>query len=377
VSIRAGIIGCGKIADQHAQNILSIPGCEIVGVCDTEVMMAKQLCERFGAGGYFSSVEGFLLATRPDVVHITTPAESHLLLSKQCLEAGCHIYVEKPFVLNATEAEELIAHATRNNRKVTVGHNLQFGKAAIRMRDLVMSGFLGGPPVHIESYYCYNFCDEKYAAAVLGDKTHWVRNLPGKLLQNVISHGIARIAEFLDGKDLQVISVGYTSDLLRKIGETDIVDELRVIISHGCMSAYFTFSSQMRPALHQFRLYGPRNGLLVDDDQQVLIRLGGTQYRHVMEHVVPSFLTAKEYLCNCMRNVVGILRGDLGMDAGMKVLIESFYRAIRGEGPLPIPYREIVLTSKIMDMIFNQLELAKGQAGTGENAKSHGNNLQR
>ena len=47
--IRAGIIGCGKIADQHAAAILYTPGSEIVGVCDTEELMAKQLCERFKA----------------------------------------------------------------------------------------------------------------------------------------------------------------------------------------------------------------------------------------------------------------------------------------------------------------------------------------
>ena len=96
-----------------------------------------------------------------------------------------------------------------------------------------------------------------YAGALLGDKQHWVRRLPGKLLQNIISHGIARIAEFLEGDSPEVISYGSTSPLLRALGETDIIDELRVIIhdANGT-TAYFTFSSQMRPGLHGLRIYG-------------------------------------------------------------------------------------------------------------------------
>ena len=45
--LKVGIVGCGKIADAHASQIQRIAGCEIVGVCDTEPLMARQLYERF------------------------------------------------------------------------------------------------------------------------------------------------------------------------------------------------------------------------------------------------------------------------------------------------------------------------------------------
>ena len=70
-----------------------------------------------------------------------------------------------------------------------MGHNYQFSHAARRMRALVQSGYLGGAPVHMESYYGYDLGDPSYARALLGDKHHWVRRLPGKLLHNIISHG--------------------------------------------------------------------------------------------------------------------------------------------------------------------------------------------
>jgi len=43
------------------------------------------------------------------------------------------------------------------------------------------------------------------------------------------------------------------------------------------------------------------------------------------------------------------------MDSGMKFLIDSFYRSISDDTPLPISYKEIITTSKIMDAIFNQI----------------------
>jgi len=95
--LRVAIVGCGKIADAHASQIRRIAGCEIVGVCDTEPLMAQQLFERFQVQAHFSDVTELLRCTRPDVVHITTPPESHFDLARFCLERGCHVYVEKPF----------------------------------------------------------------------------------------------------------------------------------------------------------------------------------------------------------------------------------------------------------------------------------------
>lgn len=195
--LRVAIIGCGKIADSHASQILRIEGCELVSVCDTEPLMARQLCERFAVKQYFSDLTELLTKSRPDVVHITTPPTSHFEIAKLCLDWGCHVYVEKPFTAYKDEARQLIAFANERGRKITVGHDDQFSHVARRMRTLVQGGFLGGGPVHMESYYGYELGGAAYAGALLGDRRHWVRRLPGKLLHNVISHGIARIAEFL------------------------------------------------------------------------------------------------------------------------------------------------------------------------------------
>jgi predicted dehydrogenase len=355
--VRAAIIGCGKIADSHASQIQRIPGASIVGVCDREELMAAQLAERFNITHAYSDVDQLLADTKPDVVHITTPPQSHFELGRACLQQGCHVYIEKPFTLNTADAEELIGLAREKGLKITAGHDDQFRHAARKMRHLIQAGYLGGPPVHMESYYCYEMSgDSPYAKALLADKNHWVRQLPGGLLHNIISHGIARVAEFFTDEHPHVLVHGFTSPMLRKLGEREIIDEVRVIISEQSgMTAYFTFSTQMRPSLHQFRIYGPKNGLMLDQDNETMVKLRGKRYTSYLEQFVPPVAFAGQYLKNAWQNIRSFALADFHPKSGMKFLIESFYKSILTGAPLPVSTREILLTSRIMDHVFGSI----------------------
>jgi predicted dehydrogenase len=356
--LKTAIVGCGKIAEAHAFQIGRIDGCEIVAVCDREPLMAQQLYERFPVKGHFSDLTEMLSEAKPDVVHICTPPEGHYDIATICLNSGAHVYVEKPFTVDEEQARKLIALAIERGLKITAGHDDQFTHVARRMRTLVQSGFLGGAPVHMESYYCYEIGRTGYAGALLGDKGHWVRRLPGKLLHNIISHGVARIAEFMTTESPEVIARGFVSPLLKELGETEIIDELRVIICEKeNTTAYFTFSSQMRPSLHQFRMYGSENGLILDHDDETLIKLRGARFKSYAEKFVPPVQFAAQYLGNLRSNLAKFLARDFHMKSGMKFLIESFYQSIVEGTPLPISYREILLTARIMDDIFAQLNL--------------------
>jgi predicted dehydrogenase len=362
--LKVAVVGCGKIADDHVSQIVRIPGCEIVGVCDTEPLMAKQLFDRFPIKSYYTDLTQLLNEACPDVVHITTPPQSHFEIARSCLLQGCNVYVEKPFTLNLEQAQILLGIAEARRLKVTAGHDDQFSHVARRMRELVGSGYLGGTPVHMESYFGYDLSDPSYARALLADKHHWVRRLPGQLLHNIISHGVARIAEFLPSDAPRVTAQAFVSPFLRDLGETELCDELRVLIATDTgTTAFFMFSSQMRPLLHQFRIYGPRNGLIVDQDQETLIQLRGAKFKSYAEKFVPPMIFAAQFARNLAINMKMFWKRDFHMRAGMKCLIESFYRSILDGGPVPIPYREILLTARIMDAIFSQV--ARRPEGVG------------
>jgi predicted dehydrogenase len=366
--LRIAIIGCGKIADQHVLAMQRVPNCKLVAVCDRERLMAEQLAERFEVDGCFSDARELLEASSPDVVHITTPPQSHFQLGRQCLEFGSHVYLEKPFTVTADEAILLTQLAQERNLKITAGHNLQFTPEMLKMRRLVAQGFLGGKPVHLESYWSYNLGDLSYVGPVLGNRSHWVRQLPGQLFHNIISHGIAKLTEFLDDSLSVVVATAHQSPQIRLFGAEEVLDELRVSIQDANgTTAFFCFSTQIK-GINQLRVYGPENSMVADIITGSLVRTKGRAYKSYLTYVIPSFNEAWEHLKNASLNLSDFIRRRLYQDFGMKELIERFYKSIAEQELPPIPYREIILTARIMDEIFAQIYSGKkpvNHRGTG------------
>jgi predicted dehydrogenase len=263
--------------------------------------------------------------------------------------------LEKPFTVTATETESLIELAQHCGLKVTVGHNYLFTLEMLEMRRLVELGFLGGKPIHLESYWSYDLGDLRYASAFLGNRNHWVRQLPGQLFHNIIGHGIAKLAEFLDDEVTEIVATAHQSEQLRSLGAQEVLDELRVMIrDKSGTTAFFCFSTQIR-GLNQLRVHGPSHSMTADIITGSLIRQETRSYKSYLTYFIPPVKNGFEHLRNARRNIINFVRRRLYQDFGMKELIERFYNSVRKVSPVPIPYREIILTARIMDEIFAQI----------------------
>jgi hypothetical protein len=183
-----------------------------------------------------------------------------------------------------------------------------------------------------------------------------VRRLPGKLFHNVISHGIAKLAEFLDDDITEILAIADQSPRLESLNGEDILDELRVLIRDKAgTTAFFFFSTQIKPGLNQLRICGPLNSLLLDQNSSSLIRNVNRNYKSYLTFFVPPLQSARENLRNAGVNIRNFINKKLYQDYGITELISRFYSSIRQSLPPPIPYREILLTAKIMDQIFAQI----------------------
>jgi predicted dehydrogenase len=94
---RVALVGCGQIADAHLQEVRKIAGAQLVAVCDRHRDLARQAAARFGVPGVYDDLDALLREARPDVLHVTTPPQTHAAVAKQALAAGVHMYVKKPF----------------------------------------------------------------------------------------------------------------------------------------------------------------------------------------------------------------------------------------------------------------------------------------
>ncbi len=354
MSLKVAIVGCGQIADGHIEEIKKLSTGNVVAVCDLELLMAEQIAKRYGIPNYYNNFTELLKKEKPQVVHITTPPQSHLPLALQSMDAGCHVYVEKPFTLNYEDSKKLLEHAEKLNKKVTIGHTYEFDPPALDLLDLVDNGVLGDV-IHVESYFGYNL-KGSFGSAIFSNTKHWVHGLPGKLFQNNINHLLNKIAVFLPDERPQIKALGFR---LRKELYGDLrdeaLDELRVMMKGEKVSAYATFTSHVKPVAHFVKVYGTHNTAFADFTSRTVTLEKQPTLPSAIGRVVTGFTQGFEFLRSSSRNVQRFMQSEYHFFSGLNYLISKFYESILQDAPLPIPYRDILRIAAWMDEIFAQL----------------------
>ncbi len=138
-----GVAGIGGWGKNLARNYHQIPGCSLKYICDLDRDKLEKQHKLLPGTEATTRFQDLIDDPELDAVVIATTAVSHYKLCKAALEAGKDVYVEKPFVLRLSEAEELIDLAARRQRILMVGHLLEYHPVMRRLKELVDSGDLG------------------------------------------------------------------------------------------------------------------------------------------------------------------------------------------------------------------------------------------
>jgi predicted dehydrogenase len=354
MKLRIGIVGCGKIADGHIEEIQKMANAQVIAVCDLEPIMAEQIAVRYGIAKHYCDFDEMLRAEHLDVVHITTPPQSHLLLAEKAVAAGCHIYVEKPIALNYSEARELIGAVERGGRKMTINYWPNFDPLGLALHNMIEHGEIG-EPIHVESYLGYDFAGA-FGEMLMSDPGHWLHRLPGKLFQNTLDHILNKITPFLTDPYPEIKAVAYRRrERLRNDGTDAMLDELRVVLRGEKVSAYATLCSHARPVGHFLRLYGTRNTVHADYNSRTITLEPDQTLPSALGRLFPAFTQARRYFRQGMRNIALFRRNEFHYFAGMNRLISLFYDSILNDKPLPIAYEEMLRVASLMDRIFAQV----------------------
>jgi predicted dehydrogenase len=340
--LRVGLVGCGQIADAHLQEISRIEGAVITAVCDREEDLARQAAVRFGIGRYFTDLGRLLAETRVDVLHITTPPQSHCELTIEALDAGAHVYVEKPFAANASEARQMLAAAERCDRLICAGHDQLWDPAWTEFRHRAEREI--GALVHAEVLQRYDLSGP-FGKRVTADPDHWVRLLDGGLPHNAIPHSVYRLASLLPRQEPVVSAVWFA----RSAGFST---DLHVFVKTGRVTGTLTFVTGARPPGSLVRVYGDAGALELDCDTHVIRRQRDSRLPALLACIHVPAAHAREGAKNVLRSMRQLARGDLRFFSGMGTLIRAFYVAIDTGGAPPVPYPDVERTVCLMDRIF-------------------------
>jgi len=128
----------------HARAYSRIDGFEIAGLCARGIDRLA-LPEHLSGIPRFNAFDAALSSTRPDVVSINTLPDTHAVFSIRALEAGAHVFVEKPIAATVADAEQVVRTAERSGRKLVVGYILRHHPSWIRFVEIART--LGAPLV--------------------------------------------------------------------------------------------------------------------------------------------------------------------------------------------------------------------------------------
>jgi predicted dehydrogenase len=360
--LRVGIVGCGKIADGHAEVVKYLEGAELAAVCDREPLLAEQLAVRFGAPAWYGDAGEMLARERLDVVHITTPPAVHLPLTRQCVDAGAHVFLEKPLALTAPDAQRLIDTVVNGGRQMSINYWPNFDPPAMQFKQMLAAGEIGDP-VHVEAFIGYDLAGA-YGQALMSDPAHWVHRLPGKLFHNMMDHIFNRIVPLFPDVEPEVHAFAYKRrEAVRNDATDAMLDELRVFLRAGSVSAYGSLCSHARPVANTLTVYGTKATVAVDFNNRTVVSTASQRYPSALGRLAPPLQMAGRYFAEGKKNIGQFRRSEFHFFAGMSKLLELFYQSIRTGAAPPIPYSEIIRVCTVMDRVIQQVYPAPVEEG--------------
>lgn len=133
--IRIGVIGTGRMGQNHCRVYSNMRHAKFVGVCDVNADLGKDIARKFEVS-YFRDVESLL--ENVDAVSICTPTPEHYELVMRCLERNIHVMVEKPFTETLEQAKALKDAAEAQKKLVVqVGHIEMFNPTFVELRKVL------------------------------------------------------------------------------------------------------------------------------------------------------------------------------------------------------------------------------------------------
>jgi len=240
--LKCAVIGTGYLGKFHAEKYASLDDCELVAVVDINEEAARAVADQHGAQALtdYQSLLG-----KVDAVSIVVPTSLHHVVSRDFLNAGAHVLVEKPITVTIAEADELIAIAHEKNVHLQVGHLERFNPAIMGLDQTE------DKPLFIESHRLAPFNPRANDVSVVLD---------------LMIHDIDIILALVDS-EIERIDASGTAVLTQG---TDIVSA-RLTFKNGCV-ANVTASRISMKMERKMRMFRPCSYISVDFQNRVLTK---------------------------------------------------------------------------------------------------------
>ncbi len=190
-SIKVGLVGYGYWGHNYLRLLADLDGVQPIGVCDADRTRLADLCARHPDLLATTSFDELLHAPGLSAMVVTTPATTHFVVARRCLDAGKHVLVEKPLTTSARDATVLTEMASAAGLTLMAGHTFLYNAGVTKLREMITADELG------QIYYLYA---RRTNLGPIRDDVN--------ALWDLAPHDIAIFNHLLDGLPLAVSAVG-------------------------------------------------------------------------------------------------------------------------------------------------------------------------
>lgn len=335
--LRVVLLGAGMMARHHAAAIQRLgDAARVVGVADPSPDALAAMGDLVPDVALVRDPARLLADLDPDVAHVCTPPAHHVAGARAALEAGLHVYVEKPFALDAAEAADVLALAADRGLHVCAGHQLLFETPSRKARELVPAL---GRVVHIESYFAFK-------QARSGRDGHPALSAEDQLI-DILPHPVYLLLSFLEhaapGEPVEIeqVSVGRGGTIHALLRCGDVTGTLVVTLSG-------------RPVDSYIRLVGANGSVHADYVRGTVQQAIGPGASGIDKALAPYRMARQLMGGTTVSLARRILRRQKSYP-GLAEMFEAFYGAIRGGGPAPMTPASILETVRVCQGIARNL----------------------
>jgi predicted dehydrogenase/nucleoside-diphosphate-sugar epimerase len=349
------LAGAGFIADTHLAALRNLGGTQVVGVCDPNEERCEALRRQWGIPHAARSLGELLRGCKPDVVHVLVPPAGHVEVARQALEAGAHVFVEKPLALRGEDSEKLLALATAAGLRLGVNHNWLFHPLYAQLQQDLAAGRLGQVQ-HVVS--AHNLPLRQLAA---GEHDHWMFREPGNILFEQAVHPLSQVCHLL-GPVRQVTALCSAEQTLRTGVVFPTRWQLSLVCERGTAQVYLAFGRSFPDS--RVQVLGQDGTARLDLLHNVYVLDRQTPYFEVVDRFARDLSRARQVAWCGTREMarygLSVLRLTGRSDpfyVGMRDSIAAFYRSL--------PLRTEGNSAVIGHAVVRGLEMAARAAAPG------------
>ncbi len=140
--MKVALIGCGNISKKHLEALAALNGVTLCAAADIRPERAEAVCAQYGGNAY-SDYKEMLQKEKPDAVHICTPHDLHVSMALDALNAGCHVFCEKPAAISRDDLHALQKAQKESRKQVGICFQNRCNAGAVKARELLQSEACG------------------------------------------------------------------------------------------------------------------------------------------------------------------------------------------------------------------------------------------